>query len=70
MNLKTLIFSLLMFPVLCFASNWVCINRNLPLPTCNTWRWEVPNGWLVSADNGDSHVSLTFYPDPEHKWKV
>lgn len=54
----------------CFASHWECINRNGVVPTCNTWRWEVPGGWLVSTDNGDRHVAVTFFPDQKHEWKA
>lgn len=33
----------------------------------NTFRAEVPGGWLVLADYG--RISgLTFYPDPDHQW--
>lgn len=37
----------------CHASSWECINRNGFIPTCNTWRWPVPHGWLVSVDNNE-----------------
>ncbi len=51
-----------------FASGWECINRNVL--TCNTWRWEVPNGWLVSSDNDNHGAAITFYPDEKHEWKI
>ncbi len=44
---------MLLVPSLSLASNWECINRNPGNLTCNTWRWEVPHGWLVSTDSND-----------------
>lgn len=61
---------LLIYSGLALASNWECINRNGFPPTCNTWRWQVPSGWLVSTDNGDDHISVTFVPDENHNWRV
>lgn len=55
----------------CFASGWECINRNAALiPTCNTWRWPVPHGWMVSTDNADHGAAMTFIPDETHEWKA
>jgi hypothetical protein len=51
----------------CFAASWECVNR---AAACNTWRMEVPTGWIVSSDNTDNSYAMTFVPDPEHKWKV
>ncbi len=61
---------LLLIPSICFADHWECINRNGLIPTCNTWRWQIPGGWLVSCDNGDKHIAVTFVPDATHEWKV
>ncbi len=61
---------LLLLSSQCYASNWECINRNGLVPTCNTWRWNVPGGWLVSVDNDDHGASVTFYPDPNHEWEL
>lgn len=39
-----------------------------------TWRSKIPGGWLVSADfdlpgeYAGQGCSITFVPDPEHKW--
>jgi len=30
-------------------------------------RMNVPGGWLVTVAGGASY-SISFYPDPEHKW--
>lgn len=60
---------LLIIPAICFASHWECINRNGLVSTCNTWRWHVPHGWLVSVDNYDYVASVAFYPDETHEWK-
>lgn len=32
-------------------------------------RMMVPGGWLVRLDHGEG-LSICFYPDPEHKWKL
>ena len=33
-------------------------------------RVSVPGGWLVYASNSyHHHGGITFYPDPEHRWK-
>lgn len=32
----------------------------------DTYRSKIPGGWLVICSWGDQ--SLTFVPDPEHKW--
>ncbi len=32
----------------------------------NVYRTKVPGGWLVLVSNVTA--TLTFYPDPEHKW--
>ena len=32
-------------------------------PVSGVLRAKVPGGWLVRVD-----LSVTFYPDPEHKW--
>ena len=66
--MKKLIALLLLIPSVSFASGWQCVNRQL---TCNTWRWAVPHGWLVSTDNGaDGHgIAMVFYSDENHEWK-
>ena len=38
-------------------------------PCWGICRHRVPNGWLVVARVTDS-VSVTFIPDPEHKWEI
>ncbi len=50
-----------------FASSWECVSRNIAI--CNTWRMEVPHGWLVSTDNSNEDIAITYYPDPDHEWK-
>ena len=67
---KLLILTILLASTNCFADNWECINRNGLFPSCNTWRWNVPNGWLVSTDNGDRHISIAYMPDEKHEWKI
>lgn len=32
------------------------------------YRSKVPGGWLLWAHYGKAPGSLTFYPDPKHKW--
>jgi hypothetical protein len=33
-------------------------------------RFRVPGGWLVYASNSyHHHGGMTFYPDPEYRWK-
>lgn len=61
---------LILFSINSFASNWQCVNRNPGVPTCNTWRMQVPHGWLVSTDNGDNDIAMIFYPDKNHEWKI
>ena len=65
--MRKLIFLLLLVPSISFAK-WECINHQ-KWGTCNTWRWEVPHGWLVSTDNGDDGIAMTFIPDEKHEWK-
>lgn len=60
----------LLFPIISYASGWECINRNGFVLTCNTWRWSVPHGWLVSVDNNDHGAAVTFVPDEWHNWKI
>ena len=62
--------SLLLMSTSSFASGWECINRNGLVPSCNTWRWPVPHGWLVSSDNDDHGAAITFVPDEDHSWKL
>lgn len=43
-------------------------------PEGYTYRAEVPGGWLISVWAGSDKKQpygggLTFYPDPEHKWR-
>jgi hypothetical protein len=45
--------------------NW----EQVELGWFNTWRAEVPGGWLVWVRT-DSGTGLTFYPDPQHQWKL
>ncbi len=68
--MKKLILVLAMLPSLCLADKWQCINHQPMSINCNTWRWEVPGGWLVSTDNGDQDIAMTFYPDSQHEWKI
>lgn len=67
-NYKVILLSLLL-TTQCFADNaWHCVARII---TCHTWRMEVPGGWIVSGDNGDSaHYAMTYFPDEQHKWKI
>ena len=48
--------------------NWEDLND------CSTQRLKVPGGWLVKdlayGDDGSVGLALTFFPDPEHLWKV
>lgn len=63
--------AIMMISINCYATSWECINQNgFLVPTCNTWRWQVPHGWLVSVDNNDHGASVTFYPDEQHEWKL
>jgi hypothetical protein len=32
------------------------------------YRAKVPGGWLVGIFLSGQAVSITFYPDPDHKW--
>ena len=32
------------------------------------YRAKVPGGWLIGIFLGGQAVSITFYPDPDHKW--
>jgi hypothetical protein len=66
--MKKIILILLVITNLCYASNWECINRNGVIPTCNTWRWSVPHGWLVSVNNYHG-TAVTFYADESNDWK-
>lgn len=34
------------------------------------YRTPVPGGWLVKIVWEKISVSITFYPDPEHHWKI
>lgn len=68
--MKKLLLIFALIPALANAIGWECINKNQFPPTCNTWRWEVPTGWLVSTDNQDHGASITFLPDELHQWKV
>jgi hypothetical protein len=67
--MKKLFLLALLTPSLALASNWQCVNHN-PIITCNTWRMPVPHGWLVSTDNGDEDIAMTFVPDEQHDWKL
>jgi hypothetical protein len=67
--MRRLILILLLISNNCYAG-WECINRNGLIPTCNTWRWKVPHGWLISVDNDDHGASVTFYPDENHEWGI
>ncbi len=69
-NLSSIIFLILLF----FYSNansseWQCINRSLG---CNTWRLEVPLGWVVASDNNgtDGDYAMVYVPDKKHDWKI
>ncbi len=50
-------------------NKWECVNRGI---TCNTWRLWVPPGWIVSGDItiGQYGYAMTYFPDPEHIWKL
>lgn len=52
------------------AASWECINRTAMF--CNTWRMQVPAGWIVGSDNsatgGEHGYAMVFVPDVEHKW--
>ena len=54
-----------------YASTWECLNRNVGF--CNTWRMNVPNGWIVASDNaasgGEHGYAMVFVPDTGHTWK-
>lgn len=57
----------------CYAANWICINR--AAISCNTWRLEIPEGYLVASDNdattgGEHAYAMVFVPDVDHKWKL
>lgn len=68
---RLLLISLLLFSATSYAASWECINR--VMASCNTWRMEVPTGWVVASDNtngGEHGYAMTFVPDPEHKWKL
>ena len=56
-------------PLAAQAGYWQCVNRAI-MAECNTWRWAVPGGWLVSTDNGDHGIAMVYYPDPDHKWML
>lgn len=64
-----------LFLILLFSINsayslnkWECVDRVM---TCHTWRMSVPQGWVVSGDNGiDAEYSMTFVPDINHEWRI
>jgi hypothetical protein len=70
--MKKLLLTLLILPSLSFAGGWECINRTALI--CNTWRMQVPTGWIVSNDNsagGGVHgYGMVFVPDTAHEWRV
>lgn len=68
--MKKLLLIMMILSSASYAGNWQCVNRNGLVPTCNTWRWYVPGGWLVSVDNDDHGAAITFYPDKDHEWKA
>jgi hypothetical protein len=69
--IRIITLSLLLISTSSFASGWECINRNSRIiPTCDTWRWEVPRGWLVSIDINNYGASITYFPDESHEWKI
>lgn len=37
-------------------------------PEVELFRASVPGGWLLLAQVNDDNHTMTFYPDPEHKW--
>jgi len=50
------------------AAQWTCISRWAA--TCNTWKMEVPGGWLVSGEGyGSGEYAMAFVPDIKHEWK-
>lgn len=67
--MKKLILILLFLPTLTFASSWECINR--AAFTCNTWKMNVPNGWIIASDNpggGEHGYQMIFISDEKHEW--
>jgi hypothetical protein len=67
----SIIFLALIFSMSAYADNWKCINRAVGF--CNTWRMQIPMGWLVASDNGatggEHGYAMIYIPDPEHTWK-
>lgn len=68
---KLLLFFIL-FSSSVYASNWECINKSVGF--CNTWRMEIPEGYIVASDNsatgGEHGYGMVFVPDEKHQWKV
>jgi hypothetical protein len=52
----------------CFSSSWECIETG-GWAGCTLQRFWLPNGWIVRYPASAS-PSITFVPDPEHKWKL
>ena len=46
------------------SGKWETVEESKP----RLLRMNVPGGWLVTISGGFSY-SVSFYPDPEHKWK-
>lgn len=66
--MKKLLF-LLLFPIVANAAQWNCVTSSYM--TCNTWRLEVPTGWIVSSIGfGEHSYAMVVVPDQNHEWKI
>lgn len=50
------------FEIEIIETDWESVDETLE-------RLKVPGGWLVRTYMNNNGVSITFYPDPKHKWK-
>lgn len=65
---QTLLLILFFLPLSCFGqAQWQCISGHMG---CDTWRMEVPAGWIILNSNSYNSESMTFVPDTGHTWKV
>lgn len=63
--MKNILFAILFFSVSCQAASWECIVDSM---ICNTWRMQVPHGWLVRTSH--QTYAIIYVPDEEHEWKI